>query len=189
MFVFKFTQTRCLFVFYARYFAAYASYFSLKSALSFFMARSDSWRLRLLSITSIIQPAMVEQWSEVRSRFVRMSDQTKPVSILHDPCWRRRMWFVRILSLSSSMICSRGSIFAAAVLSPEINAESARSRISSDAPLRFFSYFCASSEKTIPLFFISSAESTMFAAWSEILSRSPITLSSIAALALSRALI
>ena len=59
------------------------------------------------------QPAMLEQWSEVRSRSVSRSAHTKPASMLHCPCRIRRMWRVRISSFSLSMTCSRGSTRAA----------------------------------------------------------------------------
>ena len=61
------------------------SYSASKSPSPPLVRRSVSCRERRWRAISITQPAMLEQWSEMRSRLVSRSDQTKPASALHSP--------------------------------------------------------------------------------------------------------
>lgn len=71
------------------YFSEYILASFLKSSSSVLTALSDSCRFILFFAVSITHPAMFEQWSATRSRFVRRSESTKPAAIVHSPCWSR----------------------------------------------------------------------------------------------------
>ena len=60
-----------------------------------------SGRLISCSAMSSIQPAMLEQWSAVRSRSVSMSDHTNPAVMEQPPCCIRRICLVPSLKFSS----------------------------------------------------------------------------------------
>ena len=77
--------------YFTAYFLAYSRNRRSYSSLFSLPLRSVSWMFRLCWDISMTLPAILEQWSEVRSRSVSRSAHTKPASMLHLPSRIRRM--------------------------------------------------------------------------------------------------
>ena len=152
------------------------------------MARRDSWRFSLPSCISMMHPAILEQWSDTRSKSVSISDQTNPASMLHCSFCSRRMWLVRSCSFSPSITCSRGSTMTADCRSFFKNASRDNERISLTALVSTFNSASAGADSSIFFCCSSSEECTRFTAWSAIRSKSPMIFSRRAASLLSSAL-
>ncbi len=135
------------------------------------------------------QPAILEQWSAVRSRSVSRSDHTNPTSMEHFPCCKRRIWCVRICSFNWSITSSKDSTMEAVFKSSSKKACSDKSIISLTALEICFNSDMARSVKARFFPRSSSADSKRLTAWSDIRSKSPMILSSFAACPLSSSLI
>ena len=109
----------------------------------------------------------------------------KPSSIVHFPLRRRSIWRVLRSLRSWSITSSRGSTFFARFTSLFTNAFIDMSSISLTALTMTGSSLRACCENLIFLLCISSAASTMFTAWSEMRSRSPIVCSMLDTILLS----
>lgn len=79
------------------YLSLYTSYSCRNSLFAVRSSRKDSCIFILWCATSITQPAIFEQWFEVRSRLVKRSGHTKPTSIEQSPCCKRIPVLCKIL--------------------------------------------------------------------------------------------